>query len=459
MTKQKALYLSVSTLLFFPLFLGAQTREETIKKIYHEVLNNSPVYENLRFLCKKIGNRITGSPQAAAAVEFTHQLMQDYGFDTVYLQPIKVPRWDRGTPPVVKVMTGSESITIPALALSFTEGTGPAGVEGEVLELKSLDELKKRGEKEVRGKIVFFNRPFNQDHVDPINAYSEAGNQRSNGPAEAAKYGAAGVLVRSLTGTTDHLPHTGYTFNDPKGRRIPAVAISTIDADNLSAVIRSGKKPNVYINYQGRVMDSVTSYNVVGELRGKTYPQQIIAVGGHLDSWDVGEGAHDDGGGCMQAIELGRMYKKLGIQPQRTIRVVMWMDEEINGLGSTAYYNISNAKGEKHLVALESDLGVFAPLGFTFQTKNTDQLRKMSEWKMYLEPFNVLYFKEGEGGVDIDPLKDQGALLIGFKPEGQRYFDIHHTQEDTFDKVNKRELELGAAAITALIYLIDKDGL
>jgi hypothetical protein len=459
MFKLKQLFLPVLWILFFPLLVGAQTREGTIQKIYHESLNNSPAYENLRFLCKRIGNRITGSPQAAAAVEFTRQLMQDYGFDTVYLQPVKVPRWDRGTPPVVKIITGQESVTIPALALSFTEGTSPVGVEAEVLELKSLDELKKKGEKEVKGKIIFFNRPFNQDHIDPVNAYSEASDQRSSGPAEAAKYGAVGVLVRSLSGATDHLPHTGYTFNDPKRKNIPAVAISTIAADHLSAAIKRGKKLNAYINYQGKVMDSVTSYNVVGELKGRVYPNQIIAVGGHLDSWDVGEGAHDDGGGCLQAIEVGRMFKKLGIQQQRTIRVVMWMDEEINGLGSNVYTNLSNEKSEKHLVALESDLGVFAPLGFTFQTKNTAHLKKMSEWKKYLEPYNILYFKEGFAGVDIEPLEGQGALLIGFKPEGQRYFDIHHTEEDIFEKVNKRELELGAAAMTSLIFLIDRDGL
>lgn len=459
MARNKLLHRSVPMFLLFPLLLSAQTREETVQKIYHEALNNSPVYENLRFLCKKIGNRITGSPQAAAAVEYTRQLMQDYGFDTVYLQPIKVPRWERGAPPVVQVTTALETITLPALALSFTEGTGAAGVKGEVLELKSLDELKKLGEKEVRGKIVFFNRPFNQDRVDPLDAYAEAGDQRSRGAAEAAKYGAAGVLVRSLSGATDRVPHTGYTFNDPAGKHIPAVAISTLDADHLSAAINMGNKPCVYINYQGKLLDSVISYNVVGELRGKTYPQQIIAVGGHLDSWDVGEGATDDGGGCLQSIEVGRMYKKLGIQPQRTIRVVMWMDEEIHGLGNKAYARISNTWGEKHLAALESDLGVFAPLGFSFQTKNKAQLNKISDWRKYLEPYNLLYFKEGESGADIEPLESQGALLIGYKPEGQRYFDVHHTVEDTFEKINKREIELGAAAMTSLVYLIDKDGL
>lgn len=450
-------------LLFIILFaaynLFGQAKEETVQKIYHEALNNSPVYENLRFLCKKIGNRITGSPQAAAAVEYTQQLMNEYGFDTVYLQPVKVPRWVRGGAPIVKIITGSETSTIPALSLGFTIGTEHSGVEAEIIELKSFDDLKKRGEKEIKGKIVFFNRPFKQDHVDPLYAYSEAGDQRSRGPAEAATFGAAGVLVRSLTGATDHAPHTGYTFVDPKGRSVPAVAIATMDADRLSTAIKNGRRPSAYINYQNSLKDSVLSYNVIGELRGKIYPDQIIAVGGHLDSWDVGEGAHDDGGGCMQAIEVGRVYKKLGIQPQRTIRVVMWIDEETGGLGSKAYSDSSDRKGENHLAALESDLGVFAPLGFTFQTKNRSHLKNLDLWKQYFEPYNILYFKEGFAGVDIRPLESQGALLIGFKPEGQRYFDLHHTAEDTFEKVNKRELELGAAAITSLIFLIDKYGL
>ena len=447
-------------LLWLPSALFAQSKEETIRKIYDEQLSNSPAYENLRYLCKEIGNRITGSPGAAKAVDFTAALMRQYQFDTVYLQPIMVPHWVRGEKEVVNMkIKGQKPVALHALALGHTRGTGSGTVEGEVTEVQSLDELKALGEAGVKGKIVFFNRPMKQTLVDPLHAYGEAGDQRNYGPSEAAKLGASGVLVRSLAINTDHTPHTGYTYIDPDGKSIPALAISTKDADMLSAAVKSKKKPAVSIRYNSGVKEMVQSYNVIGELKGMEFPEEIIAVGGHLDSWDVGEGAHDDGGGCMQAIEVGRTFKKLGISPKRTIRVVMWMDEEYDGTGNIKYAEEAKAKGENHIAALESDIGVFTPLGFRFETEDPKAWEQINSWKPYFEPYNIHYFKEGHGGVDISPLGEQGALLIGYQPDTQRYFKLHHTVEDTFEKVDKRELNLGAAAITGLIYLIDQEGI
>ena len=446
-------------MMLLPSVLVAQNREETIKKIYEEQLNNSPVYENLYNLCKQIGNRITGSPQAERAVKFTADLMRSYNFDTVYLQPVKVVYWKRGDAPVVKMtLPGSAPINLHAIALGRTSGTNEKGIEGEVIEVHGLDELKAMGQK-VKGKIVFFNRPMEQSLIDPANAYGEAGDQRNIGPDAALKQGAIGVLVRSLAINTDQTPHTGYTLIDPKGKGIPAVAISTKDADALSQALASANKPTVYIKYTGEIIGEVQSYNVIGELRGTMFPEEIIAVGGHLDSWDVGEGAHDDGGGCLQAIEVGRTFKELGIRPKRTIRVVMWMDEEYGGTGNKKYAEVAKANKENHIAALESDIGVFTPLGFRFQTEDAKMWKKINSWKPYFEPYNVLYFKEGHGGTDIEPLGDQGALLIGYHPDTQQYFKYHHTVEDTFEKVDKREIELGAAAITSLIYLIDQEGI
>lgn len=447
-------------LMFLPGALFAQDKEETIRKIYDEQLSNSPAYENLRYLCKEIGNRITGSPAAAKAVDYTAALMRRYNFDTVYLQPVMVPYWVRGEKEAVSMkVKGQKPVMLHALALGHTQGTGTGTVEGEVTEVQSLDELKALGEKAVKGKIIFFNRPMNQKLIDPLHAYGEAGDQRNYGPSEAAKLGAAGVLVRSLAINTDHLPHTGYTFIDPQGKNIPALAISTKDADLLSGALKSKNKPTVSIRYNSGVKEMVQSYNVIGELRGSEFPDEIIAVGGHLDSWDVGEGAHDDGGGCMQAIEVGRTYKELGIKPKRTIRVVMWMDEEYGGTGNIKYAEEAKEKKENHIAALESDIGVFTPLGFRFETEDPEVWQQINSWKPYFEPYNVLYFKEGHGGVDISPLGDQGALLIGYHPDTQQYFKIHHTAGDTFEKVDKRELNLGAAAITSLIYLIDQEGI
>ncbi|MAN88134.1 MAG: peptidase M28 family protein [Algoriphagus sp.] len=442
-----------------PLILKAQTHSENIQKIFNYELTEGETYENLRYLCKEIGNRISGSPQAAAAVEYTKQLMESYGFDTVYLQPVMVPHWVRGGKEQAKVLNSSKlgAVDLNVLALGNSRGTGPNGLVGEVVEVYGIEGLRKLGE-QVKGKIVFFNQPMDPTLINTFQAYGGANGQRGSGAAEAAKYGAVAVLVRSLTNRVDDFPHTGNQRYNPDYPEIPALAISTKDAELLSSLLKGQKDLKVYLQNNSMMKEEVLSYNVIGEIRGSEKPEEIIAVGGHLDSWDVGEGAHDDGAGCMQAIEVLRIYKEMGWKPKRTLRAVMWMNEE-NGLrGGQEYAKVAKAKGEKHIAAIESDAGGFIPLGFSSSGTEV-QRSKLASWRDLFTPYNIWKFDVPGGGADIGPLRDQGPILIGLHPDSQRYFNYHHTAADVFEVVDQRELELGAAAMTALVYLIEQEGM
>lgn len=445
--------------LLAPSIAYAQTHEEAIKRIYDEALTNSPIYEDLRTLCKDIGHRLSGSPQAAAAVEYTRQLMESYEFDTVFLQPVMVPHWVRGEKEVARVVNSNKlgSFDLNVIALGNSVGTGKKGVVAEVIELGGVEEVEEHGE-QLKGKIVFFNGKMDPTRINNFSAYGKAVVQRAYGASDAAKYGAKAVIVRSVTNRQDDIPHTGSLVYKPLAPQIPAVAISTNDAEKLSALLKDQGDLNVFIRTTSEMKEEVLSYNVVGELRGSENPEEIIAVGGHLDSWDVGEGAQDDGGGCMQAIEALRLFKELKIQPKRTLRAVMWMNEE-NGLrGGKEYARVAGEKGEKHIAAIESDAGSFRPQGFR-TSGDEGQRAKIRAWKDYFRPYGLWSFDQPGGGADISPLADQGTLLIGLAPSSQRYFIYHHTDADVFEAVDKRELELGAASMSALIYLLDREGL
>ena len=447
-----ALLLSTSAL--------AQTDAEMIRKIYDEILTNGEAYEKLEYLTTKIGGRLAGSPQAAAAVDYTKEVMEDYGFDRVFLQEVMVPHWVRGEKEIGKIVNSRKqgTIEVNVTALGNSVGTGPAGVVGKVVEVQNFDELAQLGSAGVEGKIVFFNRPLDPTKINTFEAYGGAGDQRGAGPSEAAKYGAIGVVVRSLASRIDDIPHTGstrYALNVPK---LPAVAISTMDAELLSDLLADDADLGFYFETYGQMKEDKLSYNVVGEIKGSEYPEEYIVVGGHLDSWDLAQGAHDDGTGCVQSIEVLRALKAIGYQPRRTLRAVMFMNEE-NGLrGGRKYAELAEQNKEKHIAAMESDRGGFTPLGFSLDM--TDKpMKQIQSWAPLFKPYQIAMFEPGGGGADISPLKPQGVPLIGFVPDSQRYFDYHHTSIDTFDKVNKRELELGAASMAALIYLIDQYGL
>ncbi len=432
-----------------------------IKKIHDTALTQGKSYEWLRHLTKEIGGRLSGSPEAAAAVEYTRQMLDTLGLDSVWLMPVMVPHWVRGDKEIVRISTSAMgSIDLKAVALGGSVGTGSPGISAELVEVFSFEELEKLGKEGVQGKIVFFNRPFDPTLLNTFRAYGGAVGQRANGPSEAAKYGAAGVLVRSMASGLDDVPHTGslrYREDLPK---IPAMAISTNDAELLSKALKAGPV-RVYMETNCSQLKDQPSHNVIGEIRGNEKPGEIILVGGHLDSWDLGEGAHDDGAGCVQAMDVLQLMKRMNYQPKRTIRCVLFMNEE-NGLrGGRKYADEANRLGEKHLAAIESDRGGFTPRGFTVDGNShlfVKRLSAMQGWLPLLEPY-YLHLNKGGSGADISPLRKHNTLLIGYEPDSQRYFDYHHTAADTFETVNKRELELGTAAILSLVYLIDQYGL
>ncbi|WP_423148696.1 M20/M25/M40 family metallo-hydrolase [Rubrolithibacter danxiaensis] len=435
----------------------AQTDSVFIRKIYDEALINGQCYQNLEYLCKKIGPRLSGSSNAEKAVNWTKQLMEKYGFDTIYLQEVMVPHWVRGAKETAFIKSGNEKIPVPITALGGSVATPEKGITANVIEVKNFDELRAMGEAKVKGKIVFYNRPFDPRPIKTFLSYGGAVDQRVHGAVEAAKLGAVGVIVRSMTHAIDDNPHTGTMRYDNGVLKIPAAAISTKGANLLSEKIKSGKPLTFYFKQSCRELPDAKSHNVIAEIKGTGNPKEIIAVGAHLDSWDLAEGAHDDGTGVMQSVEVLRMFKTLGYKPRHTVRAVLFVNEE-NGLrGGTKYAELAERNAEKHIAAIESDEGGFTPRGFAFQDV-PEKVKKINEnWKQLLEPYGLAELINGEAGADISPLKN--TVLIGYMPDSQRYFDIHHSTSDVFENVNKRELELGAASMASLIYLIDKYGL
>jgi len=444
----------ISVLALFSFIMNGQDTEKVLRSVFDEALTDNSAYRNLEYLCKNTKGRIDGSPAAAKAVEFTRKALIDAGADSVWLQKVPVPSWQRGLERcrVRSKINGKTELSITALGLSV--GTTGKGVESEIVEVHDFDELKTIGRNKIEGKIVFYNRPADNTLVNSFSAYSGAVNQRTQGASEASKFGAIAVIVRSATPALDDFPHTGVQHYEEGVVKIPAVAVSTLDAELLSKWLKADSALKVNLISTCKNNPDTWSFNVIGEIRGTSAPNEYITVGGHLDAWDIAEGAHDDAGGCVQAIEMIRIYKKLGIRPKRTIRAVMFMNEEMSGTGGRTYADEAKRKGEIHYAALESDRGVMSPRGFGFDAENMrlEKLQSLSKWFI---PYNIRDFDEGGGGSDISPLKALGALQIGFMPDTQRYFSYHHSANDTFEQVNFRELQMGSAAIASLIYLID----
>jgi len=441
--------------------LYAQSSDEsTVKLIFDNALRNGKSYEMLHHLSTRVGPRLSGSPGAAAAVEWSRHVMEDFGFDSVWLQPVMVPHWIRGQQEVGRVVNSKKMGTVPmnVCALGGSIGTGPDGIVSKIIEVKSFEELAQLGTKNVQGKIVFFNRPMDPTQINTFAGYSGAVNQRGSGASEAAKYGAVAAIVRSMGSNLEDYPHTGGMRYAPDVAKIPAVAISTRHAELLSKLVKEDKDLQFYLETHCETLEDAPSFNVVGEIKGGEYKDEIIVVGGHLDSWDLAQGAHDDGAGCVQSIEVLRLFKMMGYKPKRSIRAVMYMNEE-NGLrGGIKYAELAEKNKEKHIAAIESDRGGFTPRGFTISA-NDPARKKIQSWKPLLEPYGLTDFGQEGGGADIGPLGPLGIPLIGYLPDSQRYFNYHHTPEDTIDKVDKRELELGSASMAALVYLLDKYGL
>lgn len=435
---------------------SAQSDSAFIRKIYDMALGQGKAYEDLRSLCKDIGARLSGSAQAQMAVEWGEQRMKAYGFDKVYLQEIQVPKWVRGNKEVCWVHVGQKAIPVKILALGGSVGTNGTIKAGLVM-FKSLDELKKAKRSEVEGKIVFLNQPMNEKDINTFKAYGGCYGIRAHGAVESAKLGAKAVIIRSLAMPVDDHPHTGSLHYEDDTEKIPAAALSTKDCELIASHYAKGKL-NVTLDMDCKDLGMVTSYNVIGELTGKGKPDEIITFGGHLDSWDTGEGAHDDGAGIIHSLEAMRILKETGYKPKHTLRVVFFMNEENGNKGGMSYARIAKEKGEKHIAALESDRGGFSPKGFSCDGDIT-KFRNMFDFHTLFNPYELSEFEKGYGGVDINPLKEHypGITLFGFVPDSQRYFDFHHAESDVFEAVNKRELELGCAAIASFLYLIDKN--
>jgi carboxypeptidase Q len=429
-----------------------------IRKIADEILSHGKAYENLRVLCKTVGGRIAGSVQMYKAEAWGQKALQNAGADKVWLQECMVPRWNRGGKDEAYITDHSKKQSLDILALGNSTGTGLKGITATVMSINSFEDLEQR-KNEVKGKIVFYNYKFNPLFVKTFVSYADAVKYRGQGASRAAKYGAVAVLVRSMTHATDNHPHTGGLIYNDSFPKIPAAAVGLKDADALMEILAKNRNAQVYIKTNARMLTDTIGHNVIGEIPGSEFPDEIITIGGHLDSWDPAEGAHDDGAGCVQSIDVLNAFKAVGYKPRRTIRIVLFANEE-NGLrGGTKYAEEAKAKNEKHYFALESDAGGFTPRGFGF-TMPTEQLQKIRQWLPLFVPYGVYEFNAGGGGADIGPLsKIFGTPVAGLQPDSQRYFDIHHARSDIFEAVNKRELELGAINMAALIYMIDKYGL
>ncbi|TRX03675.1 M28 family peptidase [Flavobacterium gawalongense] len=441
-------------------FLFAQTNDEkTIKEIYKSALTNSKCYSWLDYLSNKIGARLSGSASAEKAVQYTKAQLETLGLDRVYLQEVMVPKWVRGEKETAYIQDKKTKINVPICALGGSIATPKNGLTAEVIEVQSIKELTDLGNK-IKGKIVFFNRPMEPENIETFKSYGGCVDQRYAGAKEASKFGAVGTIVRSMNLRLDDFPHTGVqSYGDiSKSEYIPTAAISTNGAELLSKTLKNNPNLKFYFKQSCKQMEDVLSYNVIGEIKGSENPENIMVVGGHLDSWDLADGSHDDGAGVVQSMEVVNIFKKIGYKPKNTIRVVLFMNEENGGRGGDKYEELAQANKENHIFALESDSGGFSPRGFSFESDDVN-FNKILTWKNLFEPYLIHSFVKGHSGSDIDPLTSKTLVKAGLKPDSQRYFDYHHAGNDTFDAINKRELELGAATMASLMYLIDQNGI
>lgn len=456
----KQISLTVCGLLLFLNLTQAQNTDSlTLRKIFDYYLTESNCYKNLEYLATKIGGRLSGSPQAAKAVEWAKKAMYEAGADTVYLQPCMVPHWVRGEKEICYSVDSKtkQKTSYNICALGGSVATPKNGLQAELIVVNSFEELESLGEKNIKGKIVLYNVFFNHKHLSTGTCYGETVQYRWAGPSRASKYGAVATIVRSMSSINNDFPHTGSMGYDTtlSKTKIPCCAISYKGADKLIEQLKTNSGLKVNLKMSCQTLADEPSFNVVGEIKGSEKPNEILLAGGHLDAWDNGQGAHDDGAGVVQSIEVLAMYKKLNIKPKHTIRAVAFMNEENGGRGGKAYFADTKKNNLKHIAALESDAGGFSPRGIAADT-TLGTYQKLLNLKPLLDPYFVQFINKGGHGADIGYLKDIGVPLIGFEPDGQKYFDYHHTADDTFDKINKRELELSSGVIGSVIYLLDK---
>jgi carboxypeptidase Q len=445
-------------------FWGFAQNEDSlmIKKISDDILLNGKAYSNLHTLCKSVGQRLSGSPGMYKGEAWGLQTLKDAGAEKAYLQECMVPHWVRGKKEEVKFQTRKAGMdpSFTVLSIGNAVGTGDKGVLAKVMEVKNFAELERRKD-EVKGKIVFYNYPFNKTLLR--GAYGDAVRYRVNGASAAARYGALAVIVRSVTAALDDNPHTGTLRYNDSLPKIPAVAISTIDADMLSNYLKNSyKEADLFLRTNCMMLADTVGHNVIGEIKGTEFPDEIVTIGGHMDSWDPAEGASDDGTGMVQSIEILRAFKAIGYKPKRTIRIVLFANEENGGRGGDKYAEEAKLKNEKYIMAMESDGGAEYPRGFGCGMTKA-QFSKVESWRKYFEPYDADKFSFSEGGgegADIGPLQTNfKTAQFGLNTTGQRYFNMHHSPIDVFENVNAQELHLGAAVMAAMVYLVDKYGL
>jgi carboxypeptidase Q len=445
----------VTSLMLLSMAIFGQVKQDSVQfaAISTEVLNYGKSYTELKDLTKNIGHRLSGSESYEKAVKWAEQKLRDAGADKVWLQEVMVPVWVRGKESLQIKTSNGKWKSLKMLSLGNSEGTGGKDVSGEIIMVKSMKEYEKLSPEQVKDKIVFFNYPFSQSYIETFRGYSDAAKYRTTAASLTARKGGKFAIIRSLSSAFDDVPHTG-AMRYENDKKIPAVAIGNTVANELAELLQL-QKITAKLNSNCGMKGEKLSHSVIGEITGKK-DKSIIVVGGHLDSWDVGEGAHDDGAGIVQSIEVLRTFKKLGIQNNHTIRVVCFANEENGVKGGIQYGKTAKESNERHLFAIESDAGGFTPRGISL---NMDEVKRkqIQSWKDHFLPYGVYDFKETYSGTDLYPLHDMGIPTAELVPDSQRYFDIHHTEEDTFEKVNRRELLLGAVAMTQLIYMIDKN--
>ena len=432
---------------------------ETVNRIFAEALSHGMAYSQLCDLTMYYPGRLAGSKSLEGAAQACAVELSSMGLTNVHLQDVMVRHWERGAPESVQLLTAKGPSPLAAAALGNSAATPEGGLTAGVIEVHSLAEVEKLGRDGVAGKIVFFNRPMDPTLFRTLSAYAGAGDQRNQGPGLAAKFGAVAALTRSLTLALDDVPHTGNSTFPPDIPPIPAAALSTLAADRLSAALAADPSAKVTVQIHARSLPDALSHNVIGEIRGSEFPDQIILVGGHLDCWDIAPGAHDDGAGVVQSMEVMRLFRVLGLKPRHTLRCVLFANEENGRAGGNAYASAAQTGPGRHIFAAESDLGGFAPMGFTLGSTQGEIHERAARRRPLFEPWGVWSFTKGTGAADISALMLQGVPVAGLVPSDQRYFDYHHSREDSIDKVNPRELHLGAAAMASLIWLVDTQGL
>ncbi len=433
----------------------ADAYRETVNRILHEALTNGQAHERLRHLCDVIGPRLSGSQGLANAVAWTSGTMRDDGVDRVELMPVMVPAWVRGNEDATMVVP--RRVPLKMLGLGNSIGTPSGGIEADVVVVRDFDELKALGDA-VAGKIVLYDHPM--PTYDPVagSGYGQTVRYRTSGASNAAAQGAVAVLVRSVTATSLQTPHTGMLRYDTAKPRIPAAAVSTEDAEMLHRLLDAGQTVRVRLNMEAHFEDDAPSANVIGDIIGSELPDEIVLISGHLDSWDVGHGAHDDGANCMAVMDALRLLKSMGLRPRRTIRAVLWTNEE-NGLrGSREYINAKGKEIPMYAAAIEADSGAYRPLGYTRAAAKDERGERinarLADLMTLFDTIGAGRLRDGGGGADIGAMAAFGVPMLGLDVEGSRYFDIHHTHADTFDKVDRDDLLHVEAVLAATAFVL-----